>query len=194
MPITRSYLNELDRSSAYYVLCHAAWRRSRGKKISSATYGGIRNPVIALDLAVSVVSKIARVEEMNEEGKALLESGMTYANADTNEIALMVHYLTESSEDVEAVYKSLLGMLEVPTKCLVVWCSPPEDYLADFNQEVVKTKEQSRLARKIAAAINSGASAAMIAEIFRSRGGLVIGNGSFVSVDIVDRHGATLTF
>lgn len=196
MPITRSFLQSLDQTSAYYVFCHAAWRRSRGKKEATVPYGGILNPELALDLAATIVQKISRVEEMNDQGLALLERGKDYYSANENELCLMIHYIIESADDPETAKKCLLGMLDIPPgAALELSAATSQEYLSQFREQLVKErKSDGPLERKIVRAINSGATPTMLEEIYRSRGGLVTKDGMFIVVTICDTRGITYEF
>lgn len=196
MPISRSFLQTLDKRSAQYVYCHAAWRRSRGKKEATEPYGGILNPELALDLAMTVMVKLSRVEDMNEQGLALLESGKNYSSASEEELCLMVHYLVEEADDPLAAKKLLCGMLEVPTDAILeVVSSTADEYLVEFRESLVIPRETDKaLERKIVSAMSNGVTATTLREIFRSRGGLCTKDGAFISVLIGKKGGAIYNF
>ena len=196
MPISRTFLQSLDPASAYYVFCHAAWRRSRGKKEASVPYGGIQNPELALDLAATIVLKISRVEEMNEQGLTLLKDGKDYYKANENELCLMIHHIVEDADDAETAKKCLIGMLDIPpSAALEMSTMSREDYLQQFRKKFAEERAgDSPLERKIVRAVRSGATEVMLEEIYRSRGGLVTKDGMFITVVIRDTRGTIYEF
>lgn len=196
MKVTRSMLRSLSPVSAQYVVLHAKWRKSRGKKLPSASYGNIRNPELALDLARSVIQRLGKVDEYDNHGRELLEWGLNYYTASPDDLCLMLHYLIRDAVDGEMAGKCVIGMLDIPASAEFSLATlSPKDFLERFSEELsFEDNGISPCERKLLKAIKQGINETILHEFYLTHGGLMLKDGTFVSIRLRDKHGDSYEF
>ena len=197
MPLNRNMIRAYPTDSAIYVFLHGLWRKQRGKKEVSATFGGITNPAHAFDLASTLFQHLATFDHIADEGEKLLTNGLTYTEVRGDQLAAMIRAVVEECEQPHVLLASLIGMIEIPRDEIVelAFTTLPEyraEYLTARSRYSVASNAR-RYERKLANMDPSGITDNMLLEMYRSRGGLIPKSGVIVNLVVCDRYGDPVT-
>ena len=195
MPITRGYLRITPPDSAYYVVMHSCWRKKRGKKNSSCSYGGITNPDIAIALAAVLFEKLVYIDNVVDAGRDFLCDGRTYHDTVGDELGAMIRCVTEECNNPKVLLASLTGMIEIPHHAidLLAFSESGESYAEYLVWLEQVSSESVGLDKKLLEAAHKGMTPGMLLEMQRAHGGLVTKDGTIAHLQLRDRYGALLS-
>ncbi len=195
MGLSRTHLQLLHQESATYVLVHASWRKRRGKS-PTVPYAGIQNPVLAYELALAIFENMQDIEECYEEGRRLIEQGVTYRTATGPELCRMIRFVVESSQSPADVRCMITTMLDAPEDAILeVITTTTEQCIAEFKNNCYPSDErESPYLKRIIESVKLGLNPSVVHEIFRSGGGLATEDGTFIVLSLRDAMGNIYTF
>lgn len=194
MPITRGFLRITTPDSAYYVVMHSCWRKKRGKKNSSCSYGRITNPDIAIALAASLFEKLVYIDNVVDAGRDFLCDGRTYHDTVGDELGAMIRCVTEECADPKVLLASLTCMIDIPHQAidLLAFTESDESYMEYMAWLAQVSTKSSGFEKKLLEAAHKGMTPSMLLEMRRAHGGLVTKDGTIARLQLRDRYGALL--